>query len=120
MTVVELLTDLLAQGVRVEAIGDRLRIDAPCGMLTPEMRDTLGRYKVELLRMLRPPSELHFALTDSPVLGEPAEEPCLVGCGSLVRFYWQEGTGYGYCPKCDTHQRIETKQQLRAGLLRAG
>lgn len=54
---------------------------------------------------------LHFALKGKAILGKPAEEPCLVGCRLTVRFYWQEGTGYGYCSKCDTHQRIETRKQ---------
>ncbi|HKQ05764.1 MAG TPA: hypothetical protein VJ464_11570 [Blastocatellia bacterium] len=111
MTVFRLLSDLRKRDVRIEANGDRLRINAPCGVLTPEMRDALVMYKAELLKMFQQPSNLHFALTESVVLGEPIEEPCLVGCGSPVRFYWQQGTGYGYCLKCDTHQRIETKKQ---------
>ena len=111
MTTSRLLGDLRALGVRVKASGDRLRIYAPRGVLTAELRAALVRYKTELLRMIKQPSDLHFVLTDSAVLGEPAEEPCLVGCGSLVRFYWQEGTGYGYCLKCNTHQRIKTKRQ---------
>jgi len=52
---------------------------------------------------------LHYALEGNSIIGEPTIELCLVGCGKPVSFYYREGTGYGYCPKCDVHQRIETR-----------
>ena len=110
MSAAELLNELKSRGVSLEANGDRLRVDAPRGAITPELRRTLAAHKAELLGLLQRPGELHYALTDKQVLGVPIEEPCLVGCGSVVRFYWQEGTGYGYCGRCDVHQRIETRK----------
>jgi hypothetical protein len=109
MTATKLLSELEARGIRLEAREGRLRY-FPASAVTPELRETLIAYKTELLGLLQRPRDLHYALAEKPVLGVPIEEPCLVGCGSPVRFYWQEGTGYGYCARCDVHQRIETRE----------
>ncbi|MHB8763134.1 MAG: TubC N-terminal docking domain-related protein [Deferrisomatales bacterium] len=52
MTALALLRDIEAQGIRLEAQGDRLRVDAPAGALTPELRAALAEHKPELLRVL--------------------------------------------------------------------
>jgi hypothetical protein len=47
-----LMRDLQAAGVILEEREGRLRVDAPAGFLTPEVRDSLARHKPELLAML--------------------------------------------------------------------
>jgi thioesterase domain-containing protein len=53
MTIPQLLGRLRGLGVEVSADGDRLRINAPKGVLTPELRDELGRRKAEILAFLQ-------------------------------------------------------------------
>lgn len=116
MTATELLSELQQKGIRLEARGDRLRY-APASAVTPELREALATHKAQLISLLKVEETkrhqkarpVHYALRDKVVLGEPQIELCLVGCGQRVKFYWQDGTGYGYCPQCDVHQRIETK-----------
>ncbi len=55
MTAASVLLDLHALGVRLEAWGDRLHVDAPAGTLTPKFRETLAREKPALLEALRDP-----------------------------------------------------------------
>lgn len=50
----DLLAVLRARGVRVTAHGDRLRVVAPRGVLTPELLEMLAVRKSELLLELRP------------------------------------------------------------------
>ena len=110
MSATDLLSRLRCLGVVLEPNGERLRVDAPRGVITGELLEELTANKVEILNMLQGAAGLHYALCDKAVLVEPVEEPCFVGCGLPVRFYWQDGTGYGYCTRCDVHQRIETRE----------
>jgi TubC N-terminal docking domain len=47
-----LLEALRAHGVSVTAVADRLRVEAPRGVLTPEVREQLALHKAELLSLL--------------------------------------------------------------------
>lgn len=47
-----ILTDLIQRGVQLQADGSNLVVDAPQGVLTAEVCQTLKTYKPELLRML--------------------------------------------------------------------
>ncbi len=51
-TIADLLAHLAARGVTVEARGDKLRIDAPVGALTPAARAALAERKAEVLAHL--------------------------------------------------------------------
>lgn len=53
MTAQELVNHLQQQDVRLAAHGDRLRIDAPRGVLTPDLRRDLQERKPELLALIR-------------------------------------------------------------------
>src|SRR5438046_5763817 len=55
MTVPDLLVLVQARDIRLEAQGDRLVVDAPCGAVTPELRDQLVQHKAALLGRLAPP-----------------------------------------------------------------
>lgn len=52
MNATELLIELEARGVLIEAAGDRLRVDAPKGAVTPELREALAACKTEVLAIL--------------------------------------------------------------------
>src|SRR6266511_3050769 len=57
MTVVELVEHAQAQGITLEAAGDRLRV-TPAARLSPELRAALREHKAEVLALLtgpRPP-----------------------------------------------------------------
>lgn len=51
--VFELLTQLRQLGIRIRVEGDRLRVNAPVGALTPELRSQLEAMKPQLLSFLR-------------------------------------------------------------------
>lgn len=54
MTAASLLTELQAAGVRFIPSGfDRLRVDAPRGVITPEFRDALRQHKLEIITILK-------------------------------------------------------------------
>jgi hypothetical protein len=53
MTPESLLADLQAKGVHFQVVGDTLRVDAPKGVLTPELRQALYQHKVEILVYLK-------------------------------------------------------------------
>ncbi|MCC5635072.1 amino acid adenylation domain-containing protein [Nostoc sp. CHAB 5844] len=53
MNLHSLLTDLSHRGVKLSANGNLLDIDAPKGVITPELRDSLAKYKAELLALLQ-------------------------------------------------------------------
>ena len=52
MNVGELLMELRSRGVLLEPAGDRLKIDAPRGSITPELREALAACKSEVLAIL--------------------------------------------------------------------
>ena len=52
MNAIELLQEVSARGVVIEPSGGRLRVDAPRGVITPELREALTSQKEELLRVL--------------------------------------------------------------------
>ncbi len=52
MTAGLLLADLSRRGASVTAKGDRLRVEAPPGTLTPAIREALTAHKADLLRLL--------------------------------------------------------------------
>jgi hypothetical protein len=64
VSILGILSGLAARGVRISAVGDRLRVEAPSGVLTEELRQILADRKPELLKVLREPtSQPPVALT---------------------------------------------------------
>jgi len=73
MTISELLSRLRRLGVRIWAEDGKLRLQAPKGVLTPELRDSLARSKAELLRFLE---EADAAQSHAPpIQPAPADAP---------------------------------------------
>lgn len=70
MTAEELLNDLVQRDVAVTVDGERLRIDAPRGVLTEELRRSLSEHKLEIVELIqrRPPAPDE----------DPAEQPVKV------------------------------------------
>jgi hypothetical protein len=62
VTATDLLATLAALGVTVYAVEDRLRIKAPAGTLTPELRSALADQKPALLGLLREPPRVRAYL----------------------------------------------------------
>lgn len=58
MSAAGLLDELEAAGVRLyPSEPGGLRVDAPRGVITPEIRDSLRRHKAEIIALLQPPRE---------------------------------------------------------------
>ena len=55
MTLASLIADLQARGARLAASGNRLRIEAPHGLLTPELLERLRTHKAAVLAALSDP-----------------------------------------------------------------
>lgn len=53
MSALNLICDLAARNVRLYIRGKELKVDAPKGTLTDNLRQTLSDYKVELIEALR-------------------------------------------------------------------
>lgn len=57
MTLEALLDECAARGITLSAAGDRLKVDAPVGAVTSELRQSLADHKAELLAYLAGPTE---------------------------------------------------------------
>jgi hypothetical protein len=66
MTLTELLAELDVRRVRVEAIGGRLRVDAPVNALTAGMRDALAEHRAVLLARLESETGAGASLAPPP------------------------------------------------------
>ncbi|MCX7595078.1 MAG: amino acid adenylation domain-containing protein [Fischerella sp.] len=67
-----LLTSLCERGVKLSANGDLLDVDAPKGVMTPELRNSLAEHKAELLALLGQ-NNTNASLTSLPTI-VPAPE----------------------------------------------
>ncbi len=73
MTLSELLISLTKHGIELELNGDSLRIRAPKGALTPELRTTLADRKAELMAFLRQANGVSEDV--APLASVPRDEP---------------------------------------------
>ncbi|NES08281.1 MAG: hypothetical protein F6K22_39290 [Okeania sp. SIO2F4] len=53
MNLTQVLSEISSKGIKLSAEGDELKIRAPKGALTPEIRDLLSKNKLELLQLLQ-------------------------------------------------------------------
>ncbi len=57
MTPTELIADLRARGIILSVVDSRLRVDAPRGVITADIREWIATHKAKLMELLlRPPS----------------------------------------------------------------
>lgn len=81
MSAAEIIHELRQAGVIIEARGDRLHVEAPKGLLTPERREVLRAHKAELLVRLARRDErvmVAYSLAKAPhlrpvVIGAPGD-----------------------------------------------
>ena len=62
MMAATLLADLFRQGALVTVVTDRVRVEAPKGVLTPEIRAALAAHKTDILCLLAFAGEYRDAL----------------------------------------------------------
>ncbi len=68
MTAKAVLKHLRSFGARVSVVGDRIHVEAPVGILTPDLKAALAENKPALLKLLRP-------FSAPVVLGSDGEDP---------------------------------------------
>ena len=87
MTLLGLLAELEERNVKVFLAGDKLRLEAPAGVLTPELKEALRQHKAALIALLsgRPVEVLFWPGVKSNVYR--ARQTCLEaeGCLQLTR-----------------------------------
>jgi hypothetical protein len=86
MTAEDLLDDLRKREVAVTIRGDHLRVEAPRGVLTEELRSALSEHKPALLRLLRSTPEPQGGLSEAEKEG--------IAAMSLDEFF-VDATGLG-------------------------
>src|SRR5262245_52252333 len=74
MSVAEFVSDLKKQDVRLSVNGQRLRVNAPKGVLTDTLRAQIAERKLELLQFLRD-HERSAAFTPPPILRRTSSDP---------------------------------------------
>src|SRR5262245_61375765 len=96
MSAEDLLSEIRSLGGRLEADGDRLLIDVPAGMLTPELRERLRQHKADILRKLELEASmcrLH-AMGVSIAIWEDGSMRVVVSDAAIVRSINENGTIY--------------------------
>ncbi|MDX2040504.1 MAG: hypothetical protein SF097_04605 [Acidobacteriota bacterium] len=94
MTAQAILHDLTTRGVRVWAESDRLKLDAPVGVVTEQDKQVLTAWKPELIGLLRP----HTKPAREVVAELIALSHCPDGCGKLT--LQDEARDVWFCPTC--------------------
>jgi len=87
MTLLGLLVELKRLNVKLSLAGDKLRLEAPAGTLTPKLKEALRQHKAALIALLsgRPVEETFWPGVKSNVYR--ARQTCLEaeGCLQLTR-----------------------------------
>jgi len=106
----ELLTELSRQGVQLWTEDDQLRVRAPKGVLTPELRSLLSGHKADLLRLLRYRGE---AVDLSLPQIEPAPEDRYrpFPLNDIQQAYWVGRTGGVELGNVTTHAYMEFERR---------
>lgn len=52
----ELITQVEGLGITLRVVGDKLRVKAQLGIITPEIKSELASHKIEIMRVLARPS----------------------------------------------------------------
>ncbi|MBF2019677.1 MAG: non-ribosomal peptide synthase [Hydrococcus sp. C42_A2020_068] len=89
MNVSELLNDLNQQGVQLWADNDKLKINSPKGLLTPEIRTKLAERKTEILAFLQQNNG-----TASDLCTSETQDLSLQTIGRLIGGYCRKVTGF--------------------------
>jgi len=102
MTPAALLTELRNLGAEVAVVGGRIRVEAPTGVLSTEIRTAVALHKAELLRLLSSPAldadagEIAAVKLRNTIIGDVwlvadtealAEQPDIIRSGLPVFFF---------------------------------
>jgi epothilone synthetase B len=104
-TVTELIASLSERGIELSADGDHLRVRAPKGVITTELRDELARHKDELLRRLATRVEVESALP--LITPRPDERYAPFPLNDIQQAYWVGRTGAVELGNVSTHAYLE-------------
>ncbi len=86
MTLDELTAELTARGVKIEAVDGKLRVDAPSGALTVDLRAALGDHKAALVARFGP------SVPSKPSVPSARETPPVrIPLGTLSDYLAQNG-----------------------------
>lgn len=108
MSAADLLIDLSAKGVRLSIAGDRIKVDAPKGVLTADLIDTIKANKQHLITALTATDDNIALYADDP----DARECGLFACFECSNFRGHESVcAAGRCPtprtlwrRCEHHK----------------
>lgn len=89
MNVSELLENLNHQGVQLWVDNDKLKINSPKGLMTPEIRTELAERKTEILAFLQKSNE-----TTSDTSAEQTQDFSLQTIGRLIGGFGRKATGF--------------------------
>ena len=89
MNVSELVENLNHQGVQLWVDNDKLKINSPKGLLTPEIRTKLAERKTEILAFLRKNNE-----TASDTCADETQDFSLQTIGRLIGGFGRKSTGF--------------------------
>jgi hypothetical protein len=89
MTAPELIQSLAQQGAQLRAEGNQLKIDAPRGVVTPELKATLLELKPALLELLQGGREDRSSWLTAILTVWPPDY--VVGWGTLTASYQRAG-----------------------------
>jgi amino acid adenylation domain-containing protein len=105
MRVNDLIALLARKGVKVWTEGDQLRIRAPKGVLTPELRDLLTQHKGDMLRLLHKRTTVDASLPS--IIPQPENRHQPFPLNDIQQAYWVGRTGGVELGNVTTHAYIE-------------
>ena len=101
MTASTLLGRLRKRGVRFTVDGKTLRAEAPRGVLTPDLREEVGRHRLELLRLIALEQEAQQLALDAGSVRGYLCGGCWRRLSEAALRVVQEGVGCGFrCVDC--------------------
>lgn len=77
MTSLDLLAELEQLNVKVSLNGNKLRLDAPAGVLTPALKEAIAKHKPELIAILSGHGYEEVFWPGVKSKGHRARQPCL-------------------------------------------
>lgn len=73
-----ILSELAHAGVRIDHHGDRLRLDAPVGVLNDDLLDRIEQHKSDLLGLVAhhspPPAEVQYTMKEKAMMTQVSPE----------------------------------------------
>lgn len=108
MKLTEILSQISSQNIKLWTEGDELKISAPKGTLTKEIRDLLSQNKLELVGLLRQKSSNITATPSLPsVIPAPEERYQPFPLNEIQQAYWIGRNGLFDLGNISTHSYVE-------------